>query len=93
MFHFCNTSRHALGPVQTRSVAHPDTFWSPSSLLFNGYGGSCSGAKRPGRDANHSPPSSKYVLGNGGVTNVAPASQAVSCTVLLILALRFDFGI
>jgi hypothetical protein len=36
----------------------PDRPWSPSSLLYNGYRVFPGGRKRPGRDADPSPPSS-----------------------------------
>jgi hypothetical protein len=41
----------------------PDRLWGPPSLLYNGYRGVLSpGVKaRPGRDADHSPPSSAEV--------------------------------
>jgi hypothetical protein len=40
----------------------PDQLWGPPSLLYNGYRGPFPGAKaRPGRDADHSPPSSVEV--------------------------------
>jgi hypothetical protein len=32
----------------------PDRLWGPPSLLFNGYRGSFTGLKRPGREAGHS---------------------------------------
>jgi hypothetical protein len=35
----------------------PDRFWGPPSLLSNGY----RGVKRPGREADHSPPTSVEV--------------------------------
>jgi hypothetical protein len=38
---------------------YPERLWGPPSLLFNGYRGPFFGGKaRPGRDADHSPPSS-----------------------------------
>jgi hypothetical protein len=41
----------------------PDRLWGPPSLLYNGYRGSFPGAKAwPGRDADHSPPSSDEVV-------------------------------
>jgi hypothetical protein len=41
----------------------PDGLWGPPSLLCNGYWGPFPGAKaRPGRDADHSPPSSAEVV-------------------------------
>jgi hypothetical protein len=36
----------------------PERLWDPPSLLSNGYRGALSlGVKRPGREADHSPPS------------------------------------
>ena len=45
------------------SVTLPYRLRGPSSLLFNGYRGSFPGVKRPGREADHSPPSSVEVSG------------------------------
>jgi len=39
----------------------PDRPWGPSSLLYNGYRVFPGGKKRPGRAADHSPPSSAVV--------------------------------
>jgi hypothetical protein len=40
----------------------PDRLWGPPSFLFNGYRGSFPrGKARPGRDADHSPPSSAEI--------------------------------
>jgi hypothetical protein len=39
----------------------PDRPWGPLSLLYNGYGAFPVGRKRPGRDADPSPPSSAKV--------------------------------
>jgi hypothetical protein len=40
----------------------PDQLWGPPNLLYNGYRGPFPGGKaRPGRDADHSPPSSAEV--------------------------------
>jgi hypothetical protein len=40
----------------------PDRLWGPPNLLFNGYRGALSpGVKRPGREADHSPPASAEV--------------------------------
>jgi len=33
----------------------PDRFWGPHSLLYNGYGVSLPGVKRPGRGVDHPP--------------------------------------
>jgi hypothetical protein len=40
----------------------PDRPWGPLSLLYNGYRVSPGGKVRPGRDADHSPPSSAEVM-------------------------------
>jgi hypothetical protein len=41
----------------------PDRLWGPASLLYNGYRGPFPGGKaRPGRDADHSTPSSAEVV-------------------------------
>jgi hypothetical protein len=43
-------------------LLRPDRLWGPPSLLPNGYRGSFPrGKARPGRDADHSPPSSAEV--------------------------------
>jgi hypothetical protein len=39
----------------------PDRPWGPPSLLYNGYRVFLGGIKRPGRDADPSPPSSAEV--------------------------------
>jgi hypothetical protein len=45
------------------SPPRPERLWGPPSLLSNGYwgGGFSLGVKRPGREADHSPPSSAEV--------------------------------
>jgi hypothetical protein len=49
----------------------PDRLWGPPSLLYNGYRGSSLGVKRPGREADHSLPSSAEVK-NGGAIPLLP---------------------
>ena len=49
-------------PVGTRSSARPDRPWGPLSLLYNGYRVFPWGKVRPGRAADHSPPSSAAVM-------------------------------
>jgi len=49
-------------PVGTRFSARPDRPWGPPSLLYNGYPVFPGGKVRPGRDADHSPPSSAVVM-------------------------------
>jgi hypothetical protein len=39
----------------------PDRYWGPHSLLYNGYRVFPGGRKRPGREADPSPPSSAEV--------------------------------
>jgi hypothetical protein len=50
------------GQVSIPFPLRPDKPWGPPSLLFNGHQGYLpSGVKRPGREADHSPPSSAEV--------------------------------
>jgi len=46
----------------TRFSAHPDRPWGPPSLLSNGHRACPGGKVRPGRAADHSPPSSTVVM-------------------------------
>jgi hypothetical protein len=41
----------------------PDWLWSPTTLLFNGYGGSFPGEMQPGHEVRHSPPSRREYFG------------------------------
>ena len=45
-----------------RFSAHPDQPWGPPSLLYNGYPVFPGSRVQPGRDADHSPPSSPEVF-------------------------------
>jgi len=47
--------------VGARFSARPDQSWGPHSLLYNGYRVFPGGKVRPGRAADHSPPSSAEV--------------------------------
>ena len=49
-------------PVATRFSARPDRPWGPPSLLYNGYLVFSVGKVRPGRAADHSPPSSAAAM-------------------------------
>jgi len=49
-------------PVGTRFSAHPDRPWGPPNLLYNGHRVYPGGKVRPGRTADHSPPSSAAVI-------------------------------
>jgi len=48
--------------VGTRFSARPDRSWGPPSLLYNGYQIFPEDKVRPGRAADHSPPSSAAVM-------------------------------
>ena len=48
--------------VGTRFSSRPDRPWGPLSLLCNGYRVFPDGKVRPGRAADHSPPSSAAVM-------------------------------
>jgi hypothetical protein len=65
----------ATGPVSVSGGARffsspqrPDRLWGPPRLLPSGYRGTLSpGTKRPGREADHSPPSSAQVKNDGAI--------------------------
>jgi hypothetical protein len=57
----CWTVRDRI-PVGTRLSARPDGPWGPPSLLYNGYQLFPGGKVRPGRAADHSPPSNAAVM-------------------------------
>jgi hypothetical protein len=49
-------------PVGSRIFCtSPNRLWGPPNLLSNGYGAPSLGVKRPGREADHSPPASAEV--------------------------------
>jgi hypothetical protein len=51
-------------PVEVRiftSPSRPDRLWGPPNLLFNEYGDSFPLLKGPGREADHSPPTSTEI--------------------------------
>jgi hypothetical protein len=52
----------------------PDRPWGPPSLLYNGTG-SFPGVKRPGRGADHPPPSSSEVTKGYSYTSIHPLGQ------------------
>jgi hypothetical protein len=53
--------RVPVGSTIFSSARHPDRLWGPPSLLYNGYRGLSPGVKRPGLQADHSPPASAEV--------------------------------
>jgi hypothetical protein len=57
-------------PDRVRSFSspqRPDRLRGPTSLLSNGYRGLFPGVKRPGREADHSPPTSVEVKNGGSI--------------------------
>ena len=59
--------------------ACPDWPWSPPSLLYNGYRVFPGGKKRPGRDADPSPPSSAVVMKEQSYISTPPMGRT-ACT-------------
>ena len=57
----------------------PDRPWGPPSLLYNGYRVFPRGKKRPGLDADPSPPSSAVVKRGQSYTSTPPMGRTV-CT-------------
>ena len=57
----------------------PDRPWDPPSLLYNGYRVFHGGKKRPGRDADPSPPSSAVVMKGQSYTST-PLVGRTACT-------------
>jgi hypothetical protein len=53
--------RGSVGSRIFSSARRPDRFWGPPSLLSNGYGAPSPGVERPGREADHSPPTSAEI--------------------------------
>ena len=49
-------------PGEARFSVRPNRSWDPASLLYNGYRVFPGGKVRPGRAADHSPPSSAAVM-------------------------------
>jgi hypothetical protein len=59
-------------PVGTRFSAHPDRPWDPLSLLYKEYRVFPGGKVRPGRAADHSPPSSALAMEQWSYTSTHP---------------------
>ena len=75
-------------PVGTRFSARPDRPWGPPSLLYNGYvPGLSRGKVRPGRAADHSPPSSAAVMEEYSYTSTQPLGHTRPVTGSLYLYL------
>jgi hypothetical protein len=66
------SSSHSRGDIFS-SPRRPDRFWVPPSLQSNGYRGAYSPVlKRPGREADHSPPPSVEVKNTWTYTTTSP---------------------
>ena len=63
-------------PVGMRFSARPDRPWGPPSLLYNGYRVFPGDKVRPGRAADHSPPSSAAVMEEYSCTSTHPLGYA-----------------
>ena len=72
-------------PVGTRFFACPDRPWGPPSLLYNGYRVFPGGKVRPGRAADHSPPSSALVMEEYSYTSTDPLGHTGPVTGSLYL--------
>ena len=57
----------------------PDRPWGPPSILYNGYRVFPGGKKRPGHDADPSPPSSAVVMKGQSYTSAPPMGRT-ACT-------------
>ena len=69
----------------TRLSARPDRPWGPPSLLYNGYRVYPWGKVRPGRAADHSPPSSAAVMEEYSYTSTHPLGHTGPVTGSLYL--------
>jgi hypothetical protein len=71
------------GKIFFSSPQRPDWFWGPLSLLLNRYRRVLfPGVKRPGREANHSPPSRAKVK-NVGTISPLPHTSSWRSTLLV----------
>ena len=78
----------------TRFSARPDRPWGPPSLLYNGYRVFSGGKVRPGRAADHSPPSSAAVMEEYSYTSTHPLGHTGPVTgslyVLHVFTARYE---
>ena len=70
-----------------RFSVRPDRPWGPPSLLYNGYRVFHGGKVRPGRAADHSPPSSAAVMEEYSYTSTHPLGHTRPVTGSLYLYL------
>ena len=66
-------------PGGAKFSSHPDWPWDPPSLLYNGYRVSPRCKVRPGRAADHSPPSSAAVMEEESYTSTHPLGHNRAC--------------
>ena len=82
-------------PMGTRFSDRPDRSWGPPSLLYNEYRVFPGGKVRPGRAADHSPPSSAAVMEEQSYTSTHPLGHTGPVTgslypYLIISMLRME---
>jgi len=78
-------------PVGTRFSAHPDRPWDPFSPLYKEYRVFPGGKVRPGRAADHSPPSSALAMEQWSYTSTHPLGHTgpVTGTHYLFTAMNY----
>jgi hypothetical protein len=64
--------RVPVGSIIFPGRRRPNLLWGPPSLLSNGYRGLSPGVKRPGRESDHSPPTSAEVKKTWVYTSTPP---------------------
>ena len=74
----------------TRFSARPDRPWSTPSLLYNGYRVFPGGKVRPGRAADHPPPSSAAIMEEKSYTSAHPMGHTGPVTGTLYLYLLLN---
>jgi len=81
----------------TRFSARPDQPWGPSSLLYNGYRVFPGGKVRPGRAADHSPPSSAAVMEEKSYTSthslahIGPVTGSLYYVLVTVIIYKTEF--
>jgi len=73
-----------------RFSARPDRSWGPLSLLYNGYRAFPGSRVRPGRAADHSPPSSAVVMKEWSYTSTHSLDHTTSVKGKLYLYLLLE---
>ena len=96
-------NRHLFGKRLFPFPERPDRLWPPPHLLFNVHRASSATAKRPGREVDHSPPSSGDVKNEWTYTPTPPTCPHGMdrekyyvyhyCCLALSLATRIQFQV